>query len=300
MRKSALALLFLSCPMLVQAQPHHGGSKVLFLARAGPLRPADRQTSGPTATAAFIIDRRARTLSYDLTYQGLVGPPRSIALHNRGVGAQGPVVMVLCGAPAEPCPAESSARISAAIDRAPLEPRLLSEFASGRIYLLISPGDDREAIRGQLEPNGAMVGHREFVASLVPRPQSGGTGVGTAVMSETYLPNGKVEVEYSITVAGTRGRPTRSSIGSAPLLNPFRALRFSTMRSLPAGPTARAVRTAGPAGGSLNGRYVVTTPANKALWSLSNLFGQNRRASVVVQTDRFPEGELVGVFVPVN
>jgi len=286
---------------LAPAQPSHHGRSTLFLVRADARQAGSAAASGASATAAIIIDRHAGTVRYDLTYQGLTAGPRRIALHNGDRGAEGPEIMTICGDGAAACPARASARLAGELDGRRLEPRLLSEFASARIYLRAeAPG---RAIRGQVEPNGAMARVRNYVAPLAPRPGTGGTGEGTAVLSETYLPNGRVDVEYSVTVAGTRGTPTRVTIGKTPRANLLesmllRSLRLTTLNRPPRVTELPSPRRSG--GGSLNGRYTVRSDRDKALFTLAPALTATQAPVVAVQTDRFPNGELVGVFQPVN
>ena len=71
------------------------------------------------------------------------------------------------------------------------------------------------------------VAFSRLVAHLAPRAGSDSQGSGTAVLSETYLPAGKVSVFYTLTVAGTTGGMTHwkrapcraSSFCTAPMLS---------------------------------------------------------------------------------
>jgi hypothetical protein len=297
----AATLILAATASLAAAQPSDHGhdlGAVLFLAQADGANVApERVRTGASATGAFIVDRDDHHLSFDLTYHGLeTGPPSRIALYNSGSGRSGPMVEPICGGGAAPCPERVSARISGTLGDKAFPPRLLSEFAAGRIYLQIDGG--RPELRGQLEPNGGMVPIRNFIAPLLPRPGSGGTGEGTAVLSETYLPGGRVEVEFSVTVAGTTGEPQAISLGSAPQASLFVSTRFLASGRLPLDAKGPGVRRRG--GGTFTGRYVARTAAERAQLTASSLMSAANAPTVAVRTTRFPEGELIGVFRPVE
>lgn len=299
----AAASILAATASLAAAQPAehgHGGKSVLFLAQADGSGVAPRPVrTGASATGAFLVDRGDHGLSFDLTYHGLeTGPPSRIAIYNSGPGRNGPMIAPICGSGGPPCPERSSARISGTLGDKFFPPRLLSEFASGRIYLQIDGPQGRAELRGQLEPNGAMVPIRNFIAPLLPRAGSGGTGEGTAVLSETYLPDGRVEVEFSVTVAGTTGEPQAVSLGRAPQASVFRSTRFLAAGRLPAGDKGLGTRRRG--GGSFTGRYVARTATQKAQLTVSSLMSAADAPTVAVRTSRFPEGELIGVFRPVE
>jgi hypothetical protein len=279
---------------------HHGGGAVLFLARAVGGEVAPRAVDTPaSATVAVVVSRGSARLTYDLTYHGLTGgAPVRIALHNFGRGGNGPVVALICGAGAAACPATPSARLAGTLERVALPPRLLSEFASGRIYVEVDVGEGRPEIRGQLEPNGAMVPMRNFIAPLRPTGNGAATGEGTAVLSETYLPDGKVEVEYSVTVAGTSGEPEAVSVTGVPAAAAPPQMRFLSTGRLPVDSRRFGVRRQG--GGSFGGRYVAASPTQKSQLTLDAYFMAARAPALVVRTSRFPEGELAGVFRPVE
>jgi CHRD domain-containing protein len=282
-------------------QPPHGGrmhsgGPVLFLGRADGGQVVPHQASGATATAAIIIDRVAQELSYDVTYQGLErGPPSRIALYNFGIGGNGAVVTVLCGPGAEACPPRPAARLAGMATGLRLPGRLLVEFASGRVYLQIDGGDGRPEIRGQLDANDAMVGHREFVARLAPGPARGAAGEGTAILTETYLPGNRVAVEYSVTVAGTTGTPNAVALVGLAAPADVTAARFTRSGRLLN--VRRAVR-ARAGGGSFNGSYISSGRDRSPV--VNRLIAEARTPAVVVRTSRFPNGELAGVFVPVE
>jgi hypothetical protein len=301
MRAAALILAATASLAVAQpAEPGHGGKAVLFLAQAdgAGVAPEPVKTGG-SATGAFIVDRGDHGLSFDLTYHGLeTGSPSRIALYNSGSGRNGPMVAPICGSGFSPCPERPAARISGTLGDKVFPPRLLSEFASGRIYLQIDGPQGRAELRGQLEPNGAMVPNRNFIAPLLPRPGSGGTGEGTAVLSETYLPGGRIEVEFSVTVAGTTGEPEAVSLGSAPQASLFRTTRFVAARRLPVEDKGPGTRRRG--GGTIAGRYVARTATEKAQLTVGNLMSAANSPTIAVRTSRIPEGELIGVFRPVE
>lgn len=300
MRPAFLLIGFAATGVLAQPageQTHgHHGDAVLFLAQLNSDQVVGTEAQvGASGTAALVIDRRRRTATIDMTYEGLSDPPRRIALFNGSRGAAGKLVLAICGE-TEACPPQSGARLKAA-PAINMDPRLLSEFSSGRIYLQVE--SSRGAIRGQVETNGAMVMSRNYVAALSPRPGSGGTGEGTAVLSETYLPNGKVNVQYSVTVARTSGTPTRAIIGRAGNLTGFLANRqFSVTNRLPlADNLALATR---PGGGSLRGHYLVTRASDINIKTLSGIMAASNAPVIAVATSRFANGELTGVFEPVK
>jgi hypothetical protein len=270
----------------------HGGPRLLVLqATAGAVRPA--ATSSASATGAFILDPEKRTLNYELTYHGLEsGNPQSIALHNFGEGGNGPRIYTLCGEGAAACPAAASATITGSVPGTPVDPKLLPEFATGRIYLEIVGGDGRGELRGQLEPNNAMVAVQSFVANLAPRAK--GAGTGTAVLSEIHFADGTVAVFYRVTVAGTSGAPQAVALGGVPVQGSPPS--FSAKTALP---RVRALPSRSAAtGGTLVGDYQVAgTSADTPLASrLLARGGTDSTLAITVRTARFPDGELYGVF----
>jgi hypothetical protein len=288
----------------VAAQPPHQpgmqmGGSVLFLGRATGDQVVPRTRSTAAATAAIIIDQAQGQLRYDITFIGLErGPPTRIGLYNFGAGGNGRPVVQLCGGGDLPaCPHGVSARLSGATEALRWSGQLLSEFASGRIYLQIDGGDGRAEIRGQLEANGAMVPNRNYVARLAPRAELGATGEGTAVYSETYLPGGEVMVEYSVTVAGTSGRPEEVALIGVADPQVARSAPFLGAGRLP-GPRRPPVAP-GRNGGTFNGAYTVRRGDRSALLAERLLLARQAPA-LAVRTSRFPRGELVGVFVPIE
>ena len=298
-------LTFIGLAVMASAAPaqqsgHGHGRTLLLLARAdgGEVAP-EGVRSAASATAAVLIDRREGRLSYDLTYHGMAsGGPSQIALYNSGPGRNGPTVAILCGGGDERrCPQLPAARLSGGLADLRLPPRLLSEFASGRIYLQIDDANGRPEIRGQVEPNGAMVPVRNYIAQLAPRPGGAATGEGTAVLSEAFLPGGRVAVEYSVTVAGTSGTPEAVSLSGVSQPGDIAAARFLRTRRLPVDREEFGTRARG--GGSFSGRYVADSQGEKARLTFTQLVSTGTPA-VAVRTSRFPAGELVGVFRPVE
>ena len=205
---------------------------------------------------------------------------------------------MLCGAGTQPCPNGTSASISGRFENADgraLDNTLIGELDSERVYVEIVGGNGKPEIRGQLAPNGAMVKVANYVAHLAPAAGSGAHGSGTAIVSETYLPNGKISVFYAATVAGTSGAPTNAALvgGRAPQARVFRAraalprLKLRTSRDK-------------EMGGSLSGLYEVSSAAPNALFAARLLSKGDGEAGIVVTTSRFPKGELYGVLVPVH
>lgn len=301
MRVLALAALLISASVVLAQPIHqrrgHSGGPVLFMGRADAGKVVPRQTSTATATAAIIIDRVAQELRFDLTYQGLErGAPSRIALYNFGVSGNGPLVVDLCGGGAEPCPDRPSARLAGTAAKLRLPGRLLVEFASGRIYLQIHGADGKPEIRAQLDANDAMVAHRDFVARLAPAPARGATGEGTAILTETYLPGDRVAVEYSVTVAGTSGAPEAAALVGLATSADVTAARFSRPGQLLN--VRRTIGKTAPRGGTFDGSYVTRRGSRAPV--LKALIDQARTPAVAVRTSRFPNGELVGVLVPVE
>jgi hypothetical protein len=283
---------------IASAQPQHAGHhgrSVLFLAEASADQlPAGGPQSAGTATAAVVVDKDGRGLRYDLTYHGLErGSPGRIALYNFGRGGVGRTIVILCGQGDHPCPSRPSARFTGDLPDFPLPGELLSEFASGRIYLQIDGGDGQPEIRGQLETNGAMVASRNYIAPLSPTA-AGASGEGTAVLSETYLPDGEIAVEYSVTVAGTVGAPQSVALIAGA---PAGALRFTKSNRLPA--AFLSTRDARRSGGTVRGRYVAKG-RNRPPSVAAAMLPAQRVPSVVVSTSRFPRGELAGVLAEVE
>jgi hypothetical protein len=279
----------------------HAGMKMaantLLVAQLDSSQVVGGSTSTATGTGAFLIDRAQRTLAYNLTYEGLAsGGAKSIALYNFGRGKNGEAVKAICGADASPCPDGVSATISGRLEGGrPLDNNLLGEFGSERIYVEIVGSDGKREIRGQLAPNSAMVMVMNYVASLTPAEGANSQGTGTAIVSETHLPGGKVSVFYAATVAGTSGAPTNAALvsGPTPRERTFRiqsALPKLQLRS------SRDKKT----GGSLTGLYEVNTAVPKALFATRLMAAGAGESGIVVTTSRFPNGELYGALVPVQ
>jgi hypothetical protein len=274
-------------------------TNTLLVAQLDAKQVAGPSSSSATGTGAFLLDPVQHTLDYSLTYQGLeAGGAKSIALYNFGKGKNGEEVKKLCGAGAQPCPNSTSATISGRFERGDgreLDNNLIGEFDSERVYAEIVGGNDKPEIRGQLAPNGAMVMVKNYVAHLAPIEGSHSKGSGTAIVSETYLPGGKVSVFYATTVANTLGPPTNAALvgKSVPKVHTFTPrtalpqlkLRFSRDQET---------------GGSLTGLYVVKSAAPNALFATRLLSTGNGGAGFVVTTKRFPDGELYGALVPVR
>jgi hypothetical protein len=270
-------------------------ANTLFLAQLDPKQVVGGSASSASGTGAFILDKK-RMVQYRLTYQGLDAPAKSIALYNFGKGRNGKAIKVLCGAGGEPCPAGNSATISGSfesVDSGAIDNALVGELDSGRVYVEIIGNDDKAQIRGQLEHNGAMVMVANFTANLAPVAGADTKGNGTAVVSETYLPDGKTLVFYAATVAGTTGAPTGASLGAAP-----------TAGAAPAPPVLPQLKLNlsrdRQTGGSLSGGYQVDMAAPKAPLASLALRDSNGQSGVVIATGRYPKGELYGVLVPVK
>lgn len=284
-----------------EARQHRGGP-VFFLAEAEGSKVVPRSPSQASATGAFVLDVDKRTLTYNLTYHGLEnGAPRSIALHNFGAGANGSRLHVICGDGGAPCPTNASATLSGIVDqRSPaLEQKLLVEFATGRVYLEIVGGTGQGELRAQLEPNGAMVPSRSFVANLRPAATGQGSGSGTAVLSEVQFATGVASTYYRVTVAGTSGAPQGVAISDVPLLQvesfqPF----FSVEKALPSGRQIPSRSSA--TGGTFTGSYQAGPDRSNVMLASKLLELGGNELGITVRTLKFPSGELVGVFREVH
>jgi hypothetical protein len=238
-------------------------------------------------------------LTFDLTYEGLAsGSPKSIALYNFGQGKNGEQVKVLCGPDGKPCPNAASATLSGRIERSDgreLDNNLLGEFASERIYVEITGADGKPEIRGQLSPNSAMVMVSNYTVNLAPAEGTGSSGTGTAVVSETHLPDGKVSVFYAATVAGTSGTPTNAALVNGPTP----AARAFTERAALPKMQIRSPRDR-KTGGSLTGSYEVNSAVPEARLATQLLKKANGEAGIMITTSRYPKGELYGTLNPVQ
>ncbi len=276
----------------------HGGANVLFLAKADSAQVVPVGTSSASATAAFVFSKVDRTFHFDLTYAGLEhSGAQSIGLFNFGIGGNGKMIARICGAETIACPVASAARMEGMISRLEVRPTLLSEFASGRVYLQIDGGNGAPEIRGQLNANGAMVPSRSYIAKLVPSDTAGASGEGTAILSETYLPGDRVAVEYSITVAGTSGVPQDAALVGVPQNQSAASIRFLSAGRLAGAEKALNGKTRV---GSFSGTYVVSRSSNKSIFAERLFVAGARTPGIAIRTSRFPKGELTGVFVPVN
>ncbi len=306
-----ILLSALSAPALAQGHTQNGramatghGGTTLFLAQAAAANVVPPGTSSATATGVFLIDHASRTVNFDLTFQGLEhGPPKKIALYNFGVGGNGALVHTICGDAARPCPDLASANITGAWDgqgRSRLDGKLLGEFASARVYLEIVGGDGKPEIRGQLEPNDAMVPVKNYLAHLEPAPGVESHGVGTAVLSEVHFPDGRVAVFYHLTVARTSGTPRSAALVGVPAAT-------GQAESLPRNlnqnvlPRLKLLSSdANATGGTMTGEYEVDRRESNALFATNLLATGSREVGIAVSTSRFPDGELYGAFKPVN
>lgn len=285
------------------AAAQHAGMKMakntLLVAQLDAKQVVGGSKSTATGTGAFLLDAAQRTLMFNLTYEGLASAsPKSIALYNFGQGKNGEVVKLLCGADGRPCPNAASATISGRLDRGDgreLDNNLLGEFAAERIYVEIVGADGKPEIRGQLSPNSAMVMVSNYTVNLAPTDGTDSKGTGTAVVSETHLPDGKVSVFYAATVAGTAGAPTNAALVNGPTP---KARAFTERAALPKMQlrSARDKKT----GGSLTGVYEINSAEPRALFATRLVNAGNGESGMVVTTSRFPNGELYGALVPVQ
>lgn len=292
-----------SAQLAPQEPTGHGhGRTTLFLAQLESANAVPPRTSSATATGAFVVDPTKRSIVYELTFHGLEnGPPKSIALHNFGAGGTGAVIYTICGSADRPCPSLASANVTGAWDgqgRPELDDRLLGELASARVYVEIVGGDGKAELRGQLEPNGAMVPVKNFVAHLAPTPGADAKAAGTAVLSEVHFPDGRVSVFYRVTVAGASGTPRGAALVGVPAAGgpaPLKVLGRNTL------PKSRLIPSRTPAtGGTMTGQYEVNRRQPDALLATKLLETGSRDIAIAVSTSRFPDGELYGVFKPVQ
>jgi hypothetical protein len=286
-----------------QLPPHRHGGPTLFVVQAAANKLQPSGSSSASATGGFVLDPQKFTLSYDLTYHGLEnGGPRSIALHNFGEGGNGPRIRTICGEGGSPCPSAPSATVTGLLEGGgqgtPIDSKLLVEFATGRMYVEVVGGDGRPEIRGQLEPNNAMVPVRNFVANLTAVAK--GSGTGTAVLSEIHFADGRVGVFYRVTVAGTSGAPQAVSLSGVPDTDRPAAQPTAALapRALPQ-PRVLPSKAATP-GGTLTGEYQVRPNSTDAPLATRMLAANAKDVSIAVRTTRFPNGELQGVFRPVQ
>ena len=195
--------LYLAAPILIgspqfAAAQMHMAMTTLLVAQLDAKQVVGGSASTATGTGAFLLDAAHKTLAYNLTYEGLSSDgAKSIALHNFGSGKNGETIKVLCGGDAKPCPKSASATISGRFesgDGSAIDNKLLGEFGSERVYVEIVGADGKPEIRGQLSPNQAMVMVSNYTVNLAPAAGTNSKGTGTAIVSETHLPDGKVSV----------------------------------------------------------------------------------------------------------
>jgi hypothetical protein len=221
-------------------------TNTLLVAQLDAEQVVSQSSSGATGTGAFLLDPVQHMLAYSLTYQGLeAGGANSIALYNFGKGKNGEAVGMLCGTGTQPCPNGTSASISGRFENADGSALDNTLIGAERVYVEIVGGNGKPEIRGQL-------------AHLAPAAH----GSGTAIVSETYLPNGKISVFYAATVASTSGAPTNAALvgGRAPRARVFRARAALPRLNLR---TSRDKEM----GGSLSGLYEVSSAAPNAFFA---------------------------------
>ena len=297
----AVAILIGAAEFAAAQTPHAGmamAKTTLLVAQLDARQVVGGGSSSATGIGAFLLDPAARTLRYNLTYEGLeLGGPKSIALRNFGKGGDGEVIKTICGPEAERCPSGAGATLSGAFDSSgrSLENSLIGEFDSGRVYVEIVGANGKPEIRGQLGPNTAMVMVMSYVAHLAPIEGSQSKGAGTAVVSETYLPGGKTSVFYSATVADTSSAPTNVALVGGPAPSPEALATRSSLPELKLSPSRNR-----ETGGSLSGVYVVNNALPNPLLASRLMSANKGQSGIVVATSRFPHGELYGALVPVR
>jgi hypothetical protein len=274
-------------------------TSTLLVAQLDSKQVVGGSSSRATGTGAFLIDPVHHALTYSLTYEGLKdGSPKSIALSNFGKGKNGEVFKVLCGAQAQPCPSGNSGTISGKFERGDnraLDNHVIGEFDSQRVYVEVVGGNGEREIRGQLAPNGAMAPFANYLAHLEPVRDSESKGTGTAIVSEVYLPGGKVSVFYAATVAGTSGPPVKAgfAVDQAASTHPF-APRLALPKLELLSPREER------AGGSFQGLFEVDSAEPGALFVKPLTSAGHGEVEIVITTSRHPDGELFGILVPVR
>jgi hypothetical protein len=276
-------------------------SKTLLVAQLDAQQVVTGSSSKATGTGAFQLDPAKRTLDYRLTYQGLEGgPPLSIALYNFGKGKDGKLLAVLCGGARMACPVASSATISGQLNRNGIAGNgslnitnpLITEFDAERVYVEILSADGSPEIRGQLAPNDAFTAIDNFVVALTPVGGSGSQASGTAVVSKTHLPDGKVDVTTIATVAGTSDTPRSLAVS----VDRNQRGKDLTLPKL----SARYSRDS-KSGGSLLSHYVTDETAPEGLPNATASGSQTSpQNGLVVTSTQFPDGEVSGQLVPVE
>ena len=288
----SLALaIFIGATELAAAQNTHMGMAMarttLLVAQLDGRQVVGGGSSSATGTGTFLLDPSARTLNYNLTYEGLEsGGAKSIALRNFGKGGEGEVIKTICSSDAEPCPSAAGATLSGALDSGgrPLDNKLIGEFDSGRVYVEIVGGNQKPEIRGRSPRIARWCLLQTTWRNSLLLEGADSKGSGTAIVSETHLPDGKVSVFYAATVADTSGTPTNAALVSGPVpkgraFTPRMALPQLEVRS------SRDKAT----GGSISGHYDVNSAAPGALLVKGLLSTGNGQAGFVVTTSRFPE-----------
>lgn len=280
---------------------HHGGT-VLFVAQIEASKVLPIRKSSASGTGAFLVDPVKRVVRYELTFHGLeYGPPTSIALYNFGAGGNGALLHTICGSDNRPCPNLTSATITGTLDvDAQQKPsgELLGEYASARVYVQIVGGDGKAEIRGQLEPNNAMLPVKNYVAHLAPTKNQKARGTGTAVLSEVYFADGRVSVFYQATVADTSGAPKSAALVNAPAAIDRSQLEILSQNALPK--LKILPSRASATGGTMTGQYEDNRNRNNALFVTKMMSDDAREIGIVISTNTVPEGELYGVFKPVH
>ena len=296
--------LYLAVPILIgspqfAAAQMHMAMTTLLVAQLDAKQVVGGSASTATGTGAFLLDAAHKTLAYNLTYEGLSSDgAKSIALHNFGSGKNGETIKVLCGGDAKPCPKFASATISGRFesgDGRAIDNKLLGEFGSERVYVEIAGADGKPEIRGQLSPNQAMVRVSNYIVNLVPAAGTNSKGTGTAIVSETYLPDGKVSVFYAATVASTAGAPTNVAMVAG---QTSQARTFSAQAALPKMELRSAPNKKN--GGSLSGVYEINSAKPAAPFAARLMTNAAGQPGLVVTTNEFPKGELFGALVPVR
>jgi hypothetical protein len=161
-----------ACAQEPATQDQHAGMEMpeqtLLLANLDASQVVKKSDSPASGTATFLINTVTRTLTYQLSYEGLdVRGARSITVRNFAAGQDGEVIAVICDE-RKPCPKTTSTslsgRLAPATTKRPFDPDLIGEFLSERVYVEVVDARGNAAIRGQLSPR--VVGAHWLAHSL--------------------------------------------------------------------------------------------------------------------------------------
>ncbi len=160
-----------------------------------------------TATGSFSLDLSRTALTYDITFEGLTGPPTLAHFHNAPAGVNGGVVKTITSS----IVGNSASGVWAATDAEPLTPALVNELLAGRIYVNFhTAAHGGGEIRGQLilttgiGRTATLDGGEE-----VPPVATPATGTGSFVLTDQG-------VVFDATVEGLSAAMTAAHFHNAP------------------------------------------------------------------------------------